>query len=475
MTMNEKDIKKYNKILIIIFILLLGCIYIGSLDVLTYKYFNIPSNNATNTMQELTSESVVTQNFKSSGDYIDSIEILFGTYNRINYGEVVIEIQDTNNNVLGKENIQMETLKDNEFAKIKFNKPVQTYENQELKLVLSVNPKLKNSGITIYIHEDKSQSSVYTIGNVLYDGQICFAINGKLKRNWNNYFLGISFIVFILFNIYIFISNKKFQKGKSNLLLRFEKELYEYKFLIKQLVSRDFKTKYKRSILGFCWSFLNPLLTMAVQYVVFSTIFRSNIENFPVYLLTAGIFFNFFTESVGNGLGSIVGNASLITKVYVPKYIYPVTKVLSTSINLYISTIPLLIVVIITGGKITEAILLFPFLFGCLILFCIGMSFILSTFMVYFRDTQFLWGIISLLWMYATPIFYPEEIIPAKFIWIQKLNPMYHFIKSGRTILLTGISPEPIELMICFIFAIVFLLIGYFIFNKNQNKFILYI
>lgn len=125
--------------------------------------------------------------------------------------------------------------------------------------------------------------------------------------------------------------------------------------------------------------FLNPLLTMTVQYIVFSTIFRSGISNFPVYLLSGIILFNFFTDAVGQGLTSIVGNASLITKVYVPKYIYPVTRVVSCSINMLISVIPLLIVTLLTGAKITPAVLLLPFALACLLLFCIGMSLLLST------------------------------------------------------------------------------------------------
>ena len=156
-----------------------------------------------------------------------------------------------------------------------------------------------------------------------------------------------------------------------------------YGFLIKQLVSRDFKTKYKRSVLGYLWSFLNPLMTMMVQYIVFSQLFRSNIENFPVYLLSGIVLFSFFTESVGQGLTAILANASLITKVYVPKYIYPVTKVVSSSINLFISLIPLMIVVLLTGQRITKAILLIPFPLICLLIFCIGMTFMLCTSEVY--------------------------------------------------------------------------------------------
>ena len=148
---------------------------------------------------------------------------------------------------------------------------------------------------------------------------------------------------------------------------------------------------------------------MTVQYIVFSTIFKTDIPNFAVYLLIGIVFFNFFSESTNMGLMAIVGNASLITKVYIPKYIFPVSRVLSSSINLLISMVPMLIVVMITSTRITKAILLLPFSIACTIVFCIGMSFILSSAMVDFRDTQFLWSVVSMLWMYATPIFYPKR------------------------------------------------------------------
>lgn len=219
----------------------------------------------------------------------------------------------------------------------------------------------------------------------------------------------------ILFGCYYVYSCVAATKGKLLLVWLMHGVWCRYGFLIKQLVSRDFKTKYKRSVLGYLWSFLNPLMTMMVQYIVFSQLFRSNIENFPVYLLSGIVLFSFFTESVGQGLTAILANASLITKVYVPKYIYPVTKVVSSSINLFISLIPLMIVVLLTGQRITKAILLIPFPLICLLIFCIGMTFMLCTSEVFFRDTQYLWGVATLAWNYATSIilsrkYYPRSI-----------------------------------------------------------------
>ena len=191
--------------------------------------------------------------------------------------------------------------------------------------------------------------------------------------------------------------------------------------------------------------------------------------------MTGIVLFNFFSDAVGQGLGAIVQNSALITKVYVPKYIYPVTKVVSCSINLLISIIPLFIVMLITGQPFRISLLLLPFPLMCLLTFSIGMSMLLSSSMVFFRDTQYLWGILSLAWTYATPIFYPADIIPERFVLIQKLNPMYHYIRFTRELLIAGVSPTIQEYAYCTIFSLTMLALGALVFKKTQDKFILYI
>ena len=261
--------------------------------------------------------------------------------------------------------------------------------------------------------------------------------------------------------------------GARSLGLNVINAFVNYGFLLKQLVLRDFKAKYKRSVLGILWSFLNPLLTMFVQYIVFSTLFKSDIPNFVVYLLVGIVFFSFFSEATNMGLMSIVSNTSLITKVYVPKYIFPVSRVLSSAINYMISMIPLFMAMLITRVKLSVSILLLPFGIICTIVFCIGMSLILSSAMVFFRDVQFLWNVISMLWMYATPIFYPESILPDNLMPLFKMNPLYHFIRFTRFIILSGASPEPKAYLLCLIAAFVPLAIGVFVFKKTQDKFVL--
>lgn len=247
----------------------------------------------------------------------------------------------------------------------------------------------------------------------------------------------------------------------------------KYRFLLLQLVGRDFKTKYKRSILGVLWSLLNPLLTMLVQYIVFCELFRWNIDNYAVYLLIGTVMFNFFSETTSQALTSITGNAGLITKVYVPKYIFPVSKVLSSCINFGFALMALFSITFIQGLTINRFYPMLIFAFLCILCFCLGMGFILSAMMVYFRDTQFLYGIALTLWTYLTPIFYPESIVPDRFMIIMKCNPMYHYIRYVRDILLNANLPSLRAHAFCLFFAIIPLLIGMLVFKKAQKNFIL--
>lgn len=262
---------------------------------------------------------------------------------------------------------------------------------------------------------------------------------------------------------------------KSESILQIARSIGTYKFLIKQLVSRDFRLKYKRSILGVFWSFLNPLLIMIVQYIVFSALFRFDIDNYAVYLLTGIVMFNFFSEASSLTMNSLINSAALIKKVYVPKYIYPLTRTLSSSINLIISIIPLLIVILISGIRPTFSFLLAVVPLVCISVFSLGIGMMLSISMAFFRDTQYLWGVISMLWMYLTPIFYPASILPAKVAWIIKINPIYYFISFLRTCVIDGVSPDAFSYAMCFVWAAAAFILGAFVFNRQQDKVILYL
>ena len=202
-----------------------------------------------------------------------------------------------------------------------------------------------------------------------------------------------------------------------------------YKNLLKELVRRDVKTKYRRSVLGMLWSVLNPLGMMIIMSIVFSHVFRSNIVNFPVYLMCGQIMFNFYNEASTVAMSSILGNAALIKKVYVPKYLFPVSKVCSCFVNLVTSFIALVIVIVATGTKLSwTALLVFiPVIY--VFVFSLGMGLMLSALVVTFRDLQHLYGVLITAWMYMTPIFYPVDMLPGWVADLVRLNPLANFIE----------------------------------------------
>ena len=265
------------------------------------------------------------------------------------------------------------------------------------------------------------------------------------------------------------------RRGRASFLLILEDTVVRYRFLLKQLVVRDFKVKYKASVMGVLWSFLNPTLMAIVYYFVFSTIFRNNVDNFIVYLMSGIVFFNYFSESSSLGVLAIVGNAHLITKVYMPKYIYPLSKALSSAINLLISFVPLFAVIIFTGVPFRKSMFLLVLVVLFMIVFCTGMCMILSALNVFFRDVQFLWSILVMMWNFLTPIFYPESIIPAQFLGLYRLNPLYQFCTFSRTVILGGVSPTPEAYLGCLLASFGTLLIGMLVFRKSQNQFALYL
>ncbi len=252
----------------------------------------------------------------------------------------------------------------------------------------------------------------------------------------------------------------------------------KYQFLMQQLISRDFKVKYKRSTLGVLWSLLYPILMMLVMAVVFSKMFKFSVPgvNYFVYFEIGFVMFNYFSEASNNGMTSVVFNFNLLTKVYIPKYIFPLSKCLFCGINFLLTLIPLLFVIIFTGTieHISWYYLLLPVIFFFGFLFTVGMSFILSTISVFFRDMFYIYGIILTIWNYATPVFYDISIVPDGLQTIFKLNPLFVFINNARDIILYGNCPSTLNLILMVVYGVVFLLIGSIVFKRHQDKFIYY-
>ena len=251
----------------------------------------------------------------------------------------------------------------------------------------------------------------------------------------------------------------------------------KYGFLLQQLVSRDFKVKYKRSVLGIFWSLLYPVLTMAVMALVFTNMFRFSTPgvNYLAYLMSGLVIFNYFSEASNLAMSSVVANFSLINKVYIPKYIFPVSKCLFVGINFLLTLIPLYAIILLTGTGINIYHLLLPYAFICLFLFTVGFGLILATVSVFLRDMFYIYGVVITLWTYMTPIMYDISIISGPLQIIFKLNPLYWFIYFARDIILYHQVPGINVWIYCGLFAIVFLIIGIIVFKKNQDKFIYYV
>ena len=442
--------------------------------------------SATTTVGELVDGMTITQRLIPPAESLTGFDLMAATYGRSNTGTLHAVFTNNAGEVVAAKDIDIATLPESKYFTISLDSVAQVQAGDPLTLTLTTTGCMPGNAITIYcgdtivagrfdIVQSISEADRYTINGVPGAGKLCVKVNCiRTLTFYRDYWLiiGGAFAALALLCLYWWRGAKD---GRNNPLVAVCMLFTRYGFLIRQLVSRDFKTKYKRSALGMAWSFLNPLLTMSVQYVVFSTLFQSDIPNYPVYLLSGIVFFNFFSEAVSMGMTSITGNASLIKKVYMPKYIYPVSRILSSLVNFALAIIPLLLVMLITGTAFTPALLLLIFDMLCLLGFVTGMSLLLTTAMTFFQDTQFLWGVVSMMWMYLTPLFYPESIIPAQFLTVYHMNPMYQYITFARICIIDGVSPEPMAYLWCILSSVVVLGLGILTFKRHQDKFVLYL
>lgn len=241
-------------------------------------------------------------------------------------------------------------------------------------------------------------------------------------------------------------------------------------FLVSELVKRNFKTRYDRSILGVFWCVLQPTLTLGLLYTVFSVFFKNRIPNFPLYLISGIVFYQFFTETTSSAMRSIRTNASLITKVKVPLWTYPVTQAVSSLVNFLFALIPLFVVVLLTRVPPRPTMFLLFYSTACMLFLALGAGLVLASLAVFFRDIEFLWGFACMLFMYATPIFYPESGLSERHHVMLYGNPLYHIIHFSRTVL-NGLVPTVEEFAACALFAVVSLLVGISVFRLFKDKF----
>ena len=249
----------------------------------------------------------------------------------------------------------------------------------------------------------------------------------------------------------------------------------KYENLLRELVIRDIKVRYRRSVLGMLWTVLNPLLMMTIITIVFSTLFKQNIENFAIYYLAGSLLFSFNSETTSNALYSIIGNASLMKKVYIPKYLFPVSKTVSGLVNLGFSLIAMFIVMIVMKVEYRSTLLLLPIPIIYVLMFSIGSGLFLATITVFFRDVANFYGVFVMAWTYFTPVFYPTSILPESAMRIMYFNPMYHYVEYMRKLILYGQFPSIRENLTCFLFGFTSLVIGITVFYVKQDSFVLYV
>lgn len=248
--------------------------------------------------------------------------------------------------------------------------------------------------------------------------------------------------------------------------------------ILAELVRKDFKLKYRRSVLGIAWSVLNPLLMMIVMSVVFTHFMRGanmSPQEYPLYLILGNITFGLMSTATNDGMWSIINAAPLLKKVKINRIVFPVQKVLFSLVNFGLSLIAVAAVMLWSGIPLSLNIFfIVPFLVYFL-LFNIGLALLLSTLAVFFRDVIHLWSVVLTAWTYLTPIFYTMDILPVELQGIMKFNPMYQFIDYFRTIVLHHATPTLEANVICLVMGLVSLALGYLVFRKNEHKFILYI
>ncbi|MDL2215515.1 ABC transporter permease [Ruminococcaceae bacterium OttesenSCG-928-N02] len=255
------------------------------------------------------------------------------------------------------------------------------------------------------------------------------------------------------------------------------KDFMRYRFLLYNLVGRDFKLKYRRSILGVVWSVLNPLMMSMVMVVVFSSVFNQRgegVNNFPVYLMMGQLMFTFFNESTHAAMGSVFQASALLKKVYLPKYIFPLEKVCFSLVNTCFSFVALIIVMFFTGAGLYKTTILIVYPLLTMFVFNLGVGLFLATMAVFFRDIMHLWGVFTTALMYFSAIFYDISIFTPFLQALIQFNPVYWYITTFRQVALYGLFPTGRMLGACAGFALLALVVGLAVFRKGQDKFVLY-
>ncbi len=252
-------------------------------------------------------------------------------------------------------------------------------------------------------------------------------------------------------------------------------KMKRYQFLFEELVKRDFKKKYKRTVLGMAWSVLSPLLMLLVLRLVFTQFFGRGMDHYTTYLFCGNLVFSYFNESTSQGMTSLTGNASIFTKVNIPKYLFLFSKNIQTLINFGLTLCVFFVFCVLDQITFTWKFILLVYPILCLVLFNIGVGLILSAMFVFFRDIQYLWGVFTQLLMYMSAIFYTTDGYSPLFQKLFYLNPVYAMISYVRKIVLYGTIPTLQHHVLILFYALLVLAIGGWVYKKYNTKFLYYV
>lgn len=251
--------------------------------------------------------------------------------------------------------------------------------------------------------------------------------------------------------------------------------LKQYQFLFKELVKRDFTKKYKRTILGMAWSIVSPLMNLFIMWLVFNNFFGNNMDHYVVYLFAGQLVFSYFSDATNLGMNSLVSNAGIFTKVNIPKYLFLFSQNVSSLINFGLTLLVFFAFVAIDGVPFTWKFLLLIYPVACLIVFNLGIGLILSALFVFFRDMQYLWGILTQLIMWMSAIFYTIDSYSYAVQCAFLLNPLYLYIRYFRKIVLEGDIPTPQFHLLAAVFALLAFGVGAYMYKRNNHEFLYYV
>jgi ABC-type polysaccharide/polyol phosphate export permease len=252
-------------------------------------------------------------------------------------------------------------------------------------------------------------------------------------------------------------------------------EIFHYRELLRNLIERDIKKRYKRSALGFLWVMLDPLLMMLIFYIVFSGLFGGTVGNYTAYVITGIIMWQFFAQGTKVASTAFLQNRNLISKIHLPTAIFPLAVVGSSVAHFFFSLVPLFTIVIFSGTPLSYYILLLPVAIGLIIVFSVGISLTIATLTVFFHDVLYIYEVILVGWMYLSAIFYPVSILPEKLRVLMSFNPLYHYISLFRACIYDTTLPLAQHLLFGTAFAVGSFAIGWAIYHQNRDKIIFYI